>query len=179
MQATAMTRDGLNELAEALEFLTTRGRQEIAERIQAAISSEANLVENADYHQVREDQALLERRVAVLEEWIAAAQVVEPDLSNDVIEVGERVTPADLDNGEQLEYQLVGSPEADAFTGRISVASPLGRALLGRRLGEVALVAAPIGRRRFKVVAIDLPATGAPRTASEINGASSPWLRFA
>jgi transcription elongation factor GreA len=96
-----------------------------------------------------------------------------------VIEVGERVTPADLDNGEQLEYQLVGSPEADAFTGRISVASPLGRALLGRRLGEVALVAAPIGRRRFKVVAIDLPATGAPRTASEIHGASSRWLRFA
>src|SRR5438094_9761793 len=90
MQATAMTRDGLNELTEELEFLTTRGRQEIAQRIQAAISSEANLVENADYHQVREDQALLERRVAVLEEWIAAAQVVEPDLSNDVIEVGER-----------------------------------------------------------------------------------------
>jgi transcription elongation factor GreA len=107
------------------------------------------------YLGVREDQALLERRIAMLQERIAFAQLVEPDASNGSVDVSERVRLRDLDTGEKVDVELVGSFEGDPFEGRISVASPLGEALLGRRRGEVAIVDAPRRRTRFEVLAVD------------------------
>ena len=157
MTQTLITPAGLARLREELERLTTIRRQEIAERIRHAVSSERNLVENGDYHDAREEQALLERRIIILQERIVDAEVVAPDAENGVLDVGERVRLRDLENDEEVQYELVGSFEANPFAGRISVASPLGRALLGRRGGEVATVDAPRGRLRFKILEIEGP----------------------
>lgn len=154
MTQTLITPAGLARLREEFERLTTIGRQEIAERIGYAVSSERNMAENGDYHDAREEQALLERRITILQERIADAEVVAPDAENGVLDVGERVRLRDLENDEEIQYELVGSFEANPFVGRISVASPLGRALLGRRGGEVATVDAPKGRLRFKILEI-------------------------
>jgi transcription elongation factor GreA len=163
MTQTMITRAGLARLRGELEHLTTIRRQEIAERIRHAVSSERNIVENSDYHDAREEQALLERRIAILQERIADAEVVDPDAENGVLDVGEQVRLRDLQNDEEIRYELVGSHEADPFAGRISAASPLGRALLGRRGGDVATVDAPKGRLRFKILEIQVASSVAAR----------------
>jgi transcription elongation factor GreA len=164
MREAVITPDGLARLTEEFEHMCHVGRREVAERIRHAVSTDANTVENADYHGAREDQALLERRIAMLQERIASARLVEPDSSNGSVDVGERVRLRDLDTGEKVEFELVGSFEGNPFAGRISVASPLGEALLGRRHGEIAIVDAPKGRVRFEILAIDA-STGAIDTA--------------
>lgn len=154
MNDTVITREGLERLRDELERLQGDGRREIAERLQLALAGEGNPAENADYQSVRDDQAQLERRIAVLETRVRAARVVEPDPGNGRVDVGERVRVRELDSGERLDLELVGPFEADPHTGRISTASPLGRALLGRRRGEVAEIDAPRGRLRFKILAV-------------------------
>jgi len=151
---TLITRAGLGRLSEELDRLRGDGRREIAERLQRAVANETNHAENADYHAVRDDQVLLERRIAQLEERLLSAELTEPDAENGRIDVGERVRLRALDSGKRLEVELVGRLEADASNGRISIASPLGKAILGLRRGEVADVDAPRGRLRFKVLAV-------------------------
>ncbi len=154
MDETVFTREGLERLNEELDRLRTSGRRDIAELLRQAVEGGA-IRESADYLYAREEQAQLERRIAALEERLRAARVVEPQLGNGRIDVGERVRLRDLDSGKRLELELVGPFEADLAAGRISVVSPLGKAIVGRRRGEVADVEAPIGLRRFKVVAVE------------------------
>jgi transcription elongation factor GreA len=161
MSQTLIARAGIARLREQLDHLTTTRRQEIAERIRDAVLSERNMAENGDYQDAREEQALLERRIAILQERIADVDVVDPDAENGVLDVGERVRVRDLENDEEIQYELVGSLEADPLAGRISAASPLGRALLGRRGGEVAIVDAPKGRLRYKILEIQVASSGA------------------
>jgi transcription elongation factor GreA len=157
MNETAITREGFKRLSEELDQLRNDGRREIAERLRHAASSETNPDENADYLGVREDQALLERRIALLEERLRAALVVDPQLGNGRVDIGERVRLRDLDSGERLVLELVGSLEADPSRGRISIASPLGKAIHGLRRGQVAEVDAPRGRLYFKILAVEAP----------------------
>lgn len=157
MNETLITPAGLARLSDELERLRTSGRQEIAERIRAAISTDADPSANADYQTAREEQALLEARIARLEQRLAVAQVAEPDAANDVVDLGERVRLHDLETGARLEYELVGSLEADPTAGRISAGSPLGTALIGRRRGEVVVVEAPKGQRRLRIVTVTQP----------------------
>jgi transcription elongation factor GreA len=157
MVHTVITRDGLERLTDELEQLRTSGRQEIAERLRAAVSTNANVVESAEYHEARDDQATLERRIAVLEERIALAQLADPDGTNGLVDVGERVGVRDVESGRRVQYQLVGALEADASQGRVSVLSPVGRALVGRRRGDVAVVEAPQGEVRLKILSIVTP----------------------
>jgi transcription elongation factor GreA len=154
MNDTAITQEGLGRLVDELERLTTAGRREVAERIRHAVSTDANPTENADYLDAREEQALLERRIATLEQRIGEAVLVSPDAGNGVVDVGERVKLRDLDTGAKVEYEVVGSLEADPGSGRISSVSPLGRALVGRGRGEIAVVEAPKGLFRFEILAI-------------------------
>jgi transcription elongation factor GreA len=161
LNETLITRTGLVRATETLEHLKTVGRREIAERIRHAVRNETNVAENSDYLEAREHQALLERRIARLEERLASARVAEPDGANGMVDVGERVRLHDLDTGEQVEYQVVGSLESDPAAGRISAESPVGRALLGRRKGEVAVAAVPTGNVRFKILEIASPAAAA------------------
>lgn len=155
MQGNVITRDGLARLSEELERLTTEGRREIAERLGRVASTEANRGESADYLGAREDQERLERRIALLEERLRSASVVEPQLGNGRIDVGERVRLRDVASGKRLVVELVGQHESDASAGRISVASPLGRAIVGLRRGQIAEVDAPQGTRLFKVLAVE------------------------
>jgi transcription elongation factor GreA len=156
MDETVITPDGLERLNAELERLVTDGRRGIASRLQHA-GGEANLVESADYHGARDDQATLERRIALLEDRLRQARVVEPDLGNGRLDVGERARLRDLDSGEDLELELVGPLEADAASGRVSTASPVGKAILGRRRGEIARVKAPCGTLRFRLLEVEVP----------------------
>jgi transcription elongation factor GreA len=157
MHAIVITRDGHERLSTELEQLTTDGRREITERFRHAAASEANSEENADYLGVREDQASLERRISLLEERLRSAEVIDPQPENGRVDVGERVHVRALDSGERLELELVGPLEADATAGRISIVSPLGRAILGLRRGQIAEVDAPRGRLQFKILAVEAP----------------------
>lgn len=158
METAVITREGLARLTEELDRLTGDGRREIAERLRLAAALEANTLESAHYVGVREDQALLEQRIALLEQRIGSVHVVEPDPDNGRVDVGERVRVRDLDSGERFEFDLVGPLEADPLARRLSVAAPLGKAVLGMRRGATVDVEAPRGRRRFKVLAIATPA---------------------
>ena len=160
MHETVITREGLARLGEELERLRTVGRRRIMERFERA-AAEANPGESADYLDAREEQALLERRIARLEERLRTARVVDPQPGNGRVDVGERVRLHDLDSGERIELELVGHLEADPSEGRISVVSPLGKAVVGLRRGQVASVDAPVGRRRLRVVAVEPPAPAA------------------
>lgn len=155
MHEPVITREGLARLNEELERLATVGRRTIAERLKNAAASEPNPLGNPDYRDAREEQALLEQRIALLEQRLRAARLVEPRPGNGRVDVGERVRLRDLDSGERLELELVGPLEADPSAGRISVVSPLGKAIVGLRRGEVANVEAPLGPRRFKILAVE------------------------
>jgi transcription elongation factor GreA len=136
MHETVITRDGLARLRAELERL--RG-----------------------YRNGSETHELLERRIALLEESLQAARLVEPQPGNGRVDVGERVRLRDLDSDERLELELVGPLEADPSAGRVSVVSPLGKAVVGLRRGQVAGVDAPLGRRRLEVVAVEPPTPAA------------------
>jgi transcription elongation factor GreA len=134
MNDTLITQDGLDRLNAELE------------QLHAARRAEADAAR---------EEVLLARRIAVLEQRLAEATLAEPDDRNGVVDVGERVTVRNRDTGELHEYRLVGTLESAPGDGLISVLSPLGRALLGRRVGEIASVSAPRGTLRFEVVSID------------------------
>jgi transcription elongation factor GreA len=149
-----ITPTGLIQLQSELEELRTFGRQAITDRIRAAISTDADASANADYQAAREEQMLLEARIARLEQRLAEALVAEPDHANGVVDLGERVRLHDLETGARLEYELVGSFEADPTAGRISAESPLGQALIGRHRGEVAAFQAPRGLRQLRILTV-------------------------
>ena len=155
MNEFVITPEGRTRLEAELEHLTNEGRREIAERLEHAAAGESNRAENAEYLTVCEDQALLERRIALLTERLLSAEVIEPQLGNGRVDVGERVRVRDLESGARLELELVGTLESDAGAGRVSVASPFGRAILGLRRGEIAEVDAPRGKLQFRVLAVE------------------------
>lgn len=161
MNESAITKDGFERLNDELEQLTGPGRRLVAERLQQAAASDANWAENADYHDAWQEQAGLERRIATVEQRLRTARIVEPCLGNGRVDLGERVRVRDLSSGQPLEVELVGPLEADLAAGRVSVASPLGQALVGLRDGEIADVDAPCGRLRYEVLAVDMPARAA------------------
>jgi transcription elongation factor GreA len=135
VEETLITPAGLSRLTDQLEYLRTARKAELTER---------------------DELALLEWRIAALERRLEVARVAQPDPDNGVVDVGELVRLRDLDSAAWVEYEVVGPLEADPVAGRISVASPLGRALLGRRKGEAVEVEAPGGRFRFKILRIGL-----------------------
>jgi transcription elongation factor GreA len=157
MSEALITRDGLMRLTDELEHLTSGGREEIAERLRHAVSTDANILENSDYHDALKDLAALERRIALLQQRIHSAHVVEPDRSSDALEVGERVRVRAVATGETAEYELVGVLEADPLMGRISIVSPLGQALLGKRAGDIAVVEAPRGHLDYEILSTSAP----------------------
>jgi transcription elongation factor GreA len=127
-------------------------RPRLVERIQAAIADDSNLAENSDYQAAKTEQELNEARIAELEDKLARAEVIDVSkLSGDTIKFGATVTLTDEDTGEKKVWQIVGEPEADASRGRISVTSPIARALIGKTKGTTVEVAAPGGEKVYKV----------------------------
>jgi transcription elongation factor GreA len=155
MNETLITPAGLARLEAELDRMRTEVRRDVAERLRHAAATEADVTESADYRVAREEKDRLEARIAQLEQRLAAAEIAEADSGNEVIDLGERVRLRNLDTGVRIDYEVVGTLEADLHSGRISAVSPLGRALLGKRRGDVVLVEAPGGVRRFKILRIE------------------------
>lgn len=146
-----LTPEGLEKIKEEYEELTGKRRKEIALRIQKAREL-GDLTENAEYDAAREEQAAVEGRIAELEELMKRAEVVKNNKCSVQIEVGCRVR-VHLEDQDQ-EFQIVGAPEADPAGGKISHESPLGQALLGKKVGDKIEVDAPIGKLIYKILDI-------------------------
>ncbi len=149
-----VTAEGLAKMQEELRERKEVRRVEIAERLESAIKM-GDLSENADYHTAKEDQAFNEGRIRDLEDQLWRVQVIISNKTAKTVQLGSQVTIMELD-GEDFEesYQIVGAQEADPPQGRISNESPIGRALLGARPGDVVSAETPAGRLRFKVLHI-------------------------
>jgi transcription elongation factor GreA len=153
-QTTFLTPEGLKKLEEELEYLRTVRRQEVAQRLRAALEEEQDILENAEYEDAKNEQAFVEGRILTLETILKNFVLIEEGGPADRVSIGSRVTVA----GEEEEpetYHIVGSTEADPRSGRISNESPLGRALMGHQVGDEVIVDAPDGILCFRVVAIE------------------------
>ncbi len=154
MDRIPMTRQGLEQLESELKRLRTEERPAVI-RALAEAREHGDLSENAEYHAARERQSFIEGRIAELEDILSRAQVIDTSgLSSDVIRFGATVMLADEDTEEESSYRIVGSHESDASAGLLSVTSPLGRALIGKKLGDVVEVTTPRGSRSYEVVKI-------------------------
>ncbi len=149
-----LTAEGADRLKAELEELVGPARTEIAKRLRAAIQ-QGDLSENADYHKAKEDQGFLEGRIQELEFLLKNAAIIPTNNGNkDTIDIGARITVQEEDF-EPETYHLVGPTEADPRNGRISYVSPIGQALLGRRVGEKINVQTPGGNITLSIVKIE------------------------
>lgn len=152
-----MTASGLQRLEEELRQLKTVERPVIIRQISEA-RGHGDISENAEYHAARERQSFIEGRIAELEDIISSAEVIDPTgLSGDQIKFGAHVRLVDEETEQESNYQLVGIHEADIKSGRISVSSPLGKALIGKKAGETVSVPAPSGDRSYEILEIRFP----------------------
>ena len=151
-QTTFLTPEGLEKLEEELEYLRTVRRQEVAQRLRAVLE-EQDILENAEYEDAKNEQAFVEGRILTLETILKSAEIIEEGGPADRVSIGSRVTVVE-EEGEPETYHLVGFAEADPKTGRISNDSPLGKALLGYRVGDEVTVSAPDGALYFRILAI-------------------------
>lgn len=148
-----LTEEGSQKMKLELDQLKTTGRDELARRLRDAIQM-GDLSENADYHKAKEDQAFLEGRIQELQFLLSNAVIVDTSRQQrDVIDVGAVVTVQEEDS-EPETYFLVGIKEADPRNGRISNESPIGRALLGKKVGETALAQTPSGQIKLRILEI-------------------------
>ncbi|MDR7417215.1 MAG: transcription elongation factor GreA [Armatimonadota bacterium] len=153
MEEIFLTPIGFRKLEEELEYLKTVRRREVAERIRQA-KEFGDLSENSEYEDAKNEQAFVEGRIRELETLLRNARVIAENGSNGTVEIGSRVRLRELGTGEEFEFQIVGSAEADPAQNRISHKSPVGQAVLGRRPGEVVEVQTPGGRAVYEVVQI-------------------------
>jgi transcription elongation factor GreA len=147
-----LTAEGLARHEAELEELTTIRRPNVVDRI-ARARELGDLKENAEYSSAREEQSFLEGRVQALEELLRNAVVVEASSDANRVTLGSKVRTEFLD--EEIAFEIVGSSEANAGAGRISDVSPVGRALIGRSVGEEVILMTPRGEARYRIVAIE------------------------
>jgi len=152
MNKVPMTSGGYDTLKEELRWRQQEERPRIIDAI-AEARGHGDLSENAEYHSAKEAQSLNEGRVAELEDLIARADVIDvTKLSGDKIKFGATVVVVDEDTEEKKTYQIVGDQEADVKSGRISISSPIARALIGKEVGDAIEVNAPGGARGYEIV---------------------------
>jgi transcription elongation factor GreA len=151
-----ITHDGLEKLKEELEYLQTAKRREVAERIKEAREF-GDIAENAEYDDAKNEQAMLEQRIAHLEERLRRATVVEEkDVDTDSVSVGVKVHVKDQKSGDSRKFQIVGSAEADLAEAKLSNESPIGSALMGRKKGDIVSIDVPRGpKKKLKITKIE------------------------
>lgn len=155
MEKVPMTIDGYRTLEAELQRLKSEERPRIIQAISEA-RSHGDLSENAEYHSAKEAQGLNEARVADLEDKLSRAEVIDTSkLSGEKIKFGATVTLADEDSGDKVKYKIVGDQEANVREGKISISSPIARALIGKSKGESAEVTTPRGARSYEVLKIE------------------------
>ncbi|MGH2593911.1 MAG: transcription elongation factor GreA [Anaerolineae bacterium] len=153
-QTTYLTREGLKKLQDELEYLRTTKRYEVAERLHAAMD-EGDIDENAEYDEAKNEQAFVEGRILTVEAMLKNYVLIDETAKDlDEVSLGSVVTVVE-GNEPPEKYHLVGAAEADPTQGRISNESPLGRALIGRRVGDTVQVSAPAGLLTFRIAKIE------------------------
>lgn len=151
-QAVYLTSEGYKKLEEELNHLRNVRRQEVAKRLREAMEG-GELIDNAEYEAAKNEQAFVEGRILELEHLLAQAQVIEHTKDSEVVEIGSTVVVRE-GNRKPETYKIVGAAEANPKQGLISNESPLGKALLKKRVGDIVEVNAPDGVLRFRVVEI-------------------------
>lgn len=151
-----LTAEGLEKLKQEIEHLSTVKRQEVAQSIKDARSF-GDISENSEYDDAKNEQAMLESRIARLEEKLRSARVIDTrKVSTDAVEIGSKVRVKDQKTGKSILYQIVGSAEADPANNKLSNESPVGKALIGRKRGELVKVTVPRGpSRKLKITKIE------------------------
>ena len=151
---TFLTAEGYKKLVEELEHLRTTGREQIANKIKEARSF-GDLSENAEYDEAMNEQAIMESKISRLEDDLKNAQILDDeDVRTDVIGIGSLVKVHDRAFNEDLEFQIIGKAQADPAENRISDESPIGKALLGHKVGEVVEVETPGGAVFMEIIGI-------------------------
>lgn len=149
-----LTQEGLIRLEKELDHLKTVRRREVAARIKQALSF-GDISENSEYDDAKTEQGFVEGRIVTLEKMLRNARLIEDDgANNDMVTIGSRVKIKDMEQGDEFEYVLVGSAEADPSKQRISNESPVGRAVVGKRLGTVVEVNAPVGLLKYQITGV-------------------------
>ena len=155
MERIPMTGDGYKALEHEVNELKAVERPAIIKMI-AEARAHGDLSENAEYHAAKERQAFVEGRVIELEDMLGRAEVIDVSkLSGSTVKFGATVTMVDEDTDQKRKYQIVGDHEADATKGRISISSPIARALIGKAKGDTVEVAAPGGARSYEVLKVE------------------------
>lgn len=150
-----MTAEGYSALDDELKRLKTQERPTVIAAISEA-RSHGDLSENAEYHAAKERQGWIEGRIAVIEDQIARAQIIDVSkLSGDQVKFGATVSVVDEDTEESARYQIVGEHEADVRSGKISIASPIARAMIGKEIGDVVEVNTPGGVKAYEILKIE------------------------
>jgi transcription elongation factor GreA len=154
LKEVILTAEGHKKLKDEIEHLSTVKRREVAERIKQAREF-GDIAENSEYDDAKNEQAMLEHRIATLEERLKSARVIQKkEIPAGVVAVGTKVRLRDLDAKETIEYHIVGSAEANPAEYKLSNESPVGRAIMGHKKGETVEVAAPRGSLKFKIMDI-------------------------
>lgn len=149
-----LTAEGLKQLEEELDFLKGEKRKEIAEKIKVA-RSYGDLSENSEYDDAKNEQAILEARIVTIEATLKNAVLInEDDITNEHIHIGSKIKVENIKMGKTFDYKIVGSNESNPREGKISDESPMGVALLGKKVGDVVEVEAPAGVIALKVLEI-------------------------
>lgn len=147
-----LTKEGMQNIEERLETLTQNKRPEVAERLRRALDDGGELTENTEYEDAKNEQAFIESEISRLSLILRNAKLIEEDkISHDIVQIGSRVAIMEAGTKDLEEYQLVGSAEANPMAGKISDESPMGKALLGCKVGEKIKVNAPAGEIAFTI----------------------------
>jgi transcription elongation factor GreA len=155
MERIPMTHEGYKALENEINKLKSVERPSVIRMIEEA-RAHGDLSENAEYHAAKERQAFIEGRVIELEDQLGRAEVIDVSkLSGTTVKFGATVTLADEDTGEKRKFQIVGDLESDAKRGRISISSPIARALIGKGKGDTVEVAAPGGARSYEILKVE------------------------
>ena len=151
-----LTKEGYEKLKQEIDYLSTDKRQEVAERIRIAREF-GDIAENSEYDDAKNEQAMLEQRIAQMEERVRRAIVIDKDqVDTGVVSVGVKVHVKDQKTGDSRKFQLVGSAEANPSEEKLSHESPIGKALMGRKRGEIVTVEVPRGgNRKLKITKIE------------------------
>ncbi|MCM1167762.1 MAG: transcription elongation factor GreA [Ruminococcus sp.] len=151
---TVLTRKGEEKLKEELNELRSVRRREVAEKIKVALSF-GDLSENSEYDEAKNEQGMVESRIAEIEQTLAHAQIIDDeDISTEKVGIGTTVKILDMDMDEEMEFKMVGTKEADINSGKMSDESPIGAAIMGHAVGEEVEVETPSGVIGFKILEI-------------------------
>ncbi|MCL2013378.1 MAG: transcription elongation factor GreA [Oscillospiraceae bacterium] len=149
-----LTEEGLRKLETELEELKTVKRKEVAEKIKIALSF-GDLSENSEYDEAKNEQAMVETRIAVVEAMLKNVVILDEDeLTTDTVNIGSKVKVKEVETGEIENYHIVGSTESDPFENKISDESPIGKELIGKKAGKIVDIEIPAGKITYEILEI-------------------------